>query len=64
VSDHARLDVDRFERHDIAVRGRAEMLAIRVVADARELPSDIASAPAAGGRRPGRPTADLARSPA
>ncbi len=64
VSDHARLDVERFERHDIAIRGRAEMLAIRVVADARDLPGRIAGAPAAGGRKAGGAAAGLAKSPA
>jgi adenylate cyclase len=41
VATHARLDVSRFERHDIAIRGRLEPLAVRVVADARELPDEL-----------------------
>jgi adenylate cyclase len=43
VAAHARLDVSRFERHDIAIRGRLEPLAVRVVADARELPDELSS---------------------
>jgi len=37
VAIHARLDAARFERHDIAIRGRLEPLVVRVVADAHEL---------------------------
>jgi adenylate cyclase len=38
VSRHAGMDVGRFERHTIEIRGRSEPLAVRVVADALELP--------------------------
>ncbi len=48
VADHAGLDVAQLERHDIVIRGRVEPLAIHVVADARDLPAELA-----GGRRPG-----------
>jgi adenylate cyclase len=64
VATHARLDVSRFERHDIAIRGRLEPLAVRVVADARELPAELSGKAIAG--RPGteRSQADAAKASA
>jgi adenylate cyclase len=54
VAAHAGLDVARLERHDIAIRGRVEPLAIHVVADARDLPAALAE-----GRTPEARQADL-----
>ncbi len=48
VAVHARLDVSRFERHDIAIRGRLEPLAVRIAADARELPDELSGKAPAG----------------
>ena len=39
VAERAGADLARFERQEIAVRGRQEMLAIRVVREAKELPT-------------------------
>ncbi|MCC7046607.1 MAG: adenylate/guanylate cyclase domain-containing protein [Alphaproteobacteria bacterium] len=39
VAERAGADLARFERHEIAVRGRQETLAIRVVREAKELPT-------------------------
>jgi len=45
VGEQAGIDLGRFERHEIQVRGRQEPLSIRIVADARELgPADPAAA--------------------
>lgn len=40
VAERAGVDLGRFDRHEIAVRGRQETLAIRVVPEARELPAE------------------------
>lgn len=39
VAERAGVDLSGFEQHDIAVRGRQQTLAIRVVPDAKELPA-------------------------
>jgi adenylate cyclase len=39
VAERAGVDLSRFDRHEIAVRGRQEMLAIRVVPEAKALPA-------------------------
>jgi adenylate cyclase len=61
VADYAGLDVAAFARHEIAIRGRKDALAIRIIGDARALSAD---ALAAAGRNRGvsaaaatRPTA-------
>jgi adenylate cyclase len=52
VAERAGIDLGAFPRHEIEVRGRAGMLAIRAVADARQLPEP--EAPAAASRPAGR----------
>jgi len=37
VGEQAGIDLGRFERHEIQVRGRQEPLSIRIIADASEL---------------------------
>jgi adenylate cyclase len=39
VAERAGVDLTRFDRHEIAVRGRRETLSIRVVPEAKELPA-------------------------
>jgi adenylate cyclase len=39
VAGYAGLDVSALERHDIAIRGRREPLAIHVIPDAAQLPA-------------------------
>jgi adenylate cyclase len=50
VALRAGVDVARFPQHEITIRGRGELLAVRVIADARDLPveaDDASAAPAA-----------------
>src|SRR5262245_55126449 len=42
VARYAQVDVEGFERHEIEIRGRLEPLTIRVIADAQDLPLEIA----------------------
>jgi adenylate cyclase len=53
VAAYAGLDVAAFARHEIAIRGRKEPLAIRVIDDARTLPAESTTPLAAviGGKR-------------
>lgn len=44
VSRHASIDVDRFPRHLIEIRGRVEQLAIHTASDAQQLEAELASA--------------------
>jgi len=39
VAERAGIDLSRFGRREIALRGRQEMLAVRVVPDAKDLPA-------------------------
>jgi adenylate cyclase len=63
VADHAGLDAAPFEHQEIALRGRVEPLAICVVADARELPRELADGSAGEGRQSAAPSAEMAKSP-
>jgi adenylate cyclase len=64
VAAHAGLDVAQLERHDIAIRGRVEPLAIHVVADARDLPAELAGGRQSGGRQADPTQTDMANSTA
>jgi adenylate cyclase len=64
VAAHAGLDVAQLERHDIAIRGRVEPLAIHVVADARDLPAELAGGRRSGGRQADPTQTDMVNSTA
>ncbi|MGE0118878.1 MAG: adenylate/guanylate cyclase domain-containing protein [Dongiaceae bacterium] len=64
VAAHAGLDVAQLERHDIAIRGRVEPLAIHVVADARDLPGEFSGGRGADGGHAGPASADMVNSTA
>ena len=46
VVERAAVDLSRFPRHDIEVRGRAEQVSVHVIDDASQLPDIAAAAPA------------------
>ena len=53
VAEAAQVDLSGFPKHDMEIRGRREMLIVRVIAHAHDLPGAQQKAPAGPGLAPG-----------